>query len=244
MIYLLIPSYNDSYNFRPLLLNISGTLKRKNFKVIIINDGSTDNTKTIVKKFSKKYNLSLIGYKKNKGPGFAFKFGFQYLIPKLKNQDIVVTMEADNSSDFSILEKMIEKSRKYDIVLASPFAKNGQFIGLEFKRLVLGTAAVYLDRIIFPIKNVKTYSSFYRVYKAKILKSALSYYKENLIVENGFPAVIELLIKLANLDAHICEVPSKLDWKSRRGKSKMKIGKTIIRHLSIYKNFLAGKYST
>ena len=125
MIYILIPSFNDSDNFGPLLLNILNTLKGKKTKIIIINDGSTDKTKEKVKQLSKKFPVTLIGYRKNKGPGYAFKYGFNYLIPKLRSDDLVITMEADNSSDFSILEKMIEKSKKFDVVLASPFAKNG-----------------------------------------------------------------------------------------------------------------------
>lgn len=243
MIYLLIPSYNDSDNFSLLLLNITHILKREKFKIIIVNDGSTDGTKKIAKELSKKYPLSLIGYKKNKGPGYAFRYGFEYLIPKLKEQDIVITMEADNSSDFSIIEKMIKKSEKFDVVLSSPFASKGQFIGLDLKRKVLGIIAMHLDRIIFRIKNVKTYSSFYRLYKAPMLKKSLNHYGKNLIRENGFPAVIELLIKLNKLNATVCEVPARLDWSTRRGKSKMKISKTVIRHLAIYKNFMSGKYS-
>lgn len=243
MIYVLIPSYNDSENFAKLLLNIVQSLRDKKLKIIIINDGSTDNTEKIYKKLSKKYPLLIIGYKKNKGPGYAFRYGFEYLIPKLKDQDRVITMEADNSSDVSILEKMVAKSEKFDVVLSSPFASGGQFIGLGLKRQILGTLAMYLDRLVFRIKNVKTYSSFYRLYRAPILKKALNFYGRNLIRENGFPAVIELLIKLVKLNATVCEVPACLDWSTRRGRSKMKIGKTIISHLAIYKNFISGKYS-
>lgn len=244
VIFLLIPSYNDSENFVLLLLNITRTLKGKKFKIIIVDDGSTDGTKKVSKELAKKYPLNLISYKKNKGPGYAFRYGFEYLIPKLKKEDLVITMEADNSSDFSIIERMISKSEKFDIVLSSPFAGKGQFIGLEFYRLMLGTLAMYLDRLVFRIQDVRTYSSFYRLYKAPILKKALAYYGKNLIRENGFPAVIELLIKLDKLNAKVCEVPARLDWSTRRGKSKMKIGKTTMRHLAIYKNFITGKYSS
>ncbi len=243
MIYLLIPSYNDSDNFNQLLWNIKKTLKGEKIKIIIVNDGSTDNTKKTAKALSKKYPLSIIGYKKNKGPGYAFRYGFEYLISKLKEQDLVITMEADNSSDLSILKKMINSCRYYDLVLSSPFAKRGKFVGLEKNRKFLSNISSFLDARVFRIKGVKTYASFYRAYRASILIKAFQTYKKNLITEYGFSSVIELLIKLSKIEASIKEIPATLDWRLRSGKSKMKILKTITRQLIVYKNYLFGKYN-
>lgn len=243
MIYLLVPSYNDSQNFELLLKNISKAIKGKKYKVIIVDDGSTDDTEHIINTLSRKYQLFRIGYKNNRGPGYAFKFGFNYLIPKLKNKDIVVTMEADNSSDFSIMEKMIYQLKNFDIVLSSPFARGGKLIGLDNNRKILSDISRRLDSVIFRISGVETYGSFYRAYRAEILIKASKSYKSSLIIENGFSAMVELLIKLSNLNASICEIPSVLDWRKRQGKSKMKVGKTIIRHLAIYKNYFLGRYN-
>jgi len=243
MIYLLIPSYNDSDNFSPLLRNIHQKLKSYRYKVIIVDDGSTDDTKRIIRQLAHNYPITWIGYKKNRGPGHAFKFGFNYIIPKLKQSDTLITMEADNSSDLSILKKMVRLAKKHDVVLSSPFASGGKFIKLEVKRRILSEISSLLDRCIFRIKGVKTYASFYRAYNPMILKNLLKIYKANLITENGFSSVVELLIKLSKLGGSIYEIPSTLDWSVRRGKSKMKIGKTIVRHLMIYRNYLLGKYS-
>lgn len=243
MIYILIPSYNDAQNLPGLFANIRKFIKTKDYKIIIVDDGSTDDTQGQVKKLSLRYPASRIGYKKNKGPGYAFNFGFNYLIPKLKSQDILITMEADNTADFQILKTMIDKSQESDVVLASPYAARGEFIGLDLKRKILSEISNRLDILIFQIKGVETYSSFYRAYKALIIKKAKSFYKEKLITENGFSAVVELLIKLAKLDAKITEVPAKIDWRTRIGKSKMKITKTVIRHLNLYCNYFLGKYN-
>lgn len=242
MIYVLIPSYNDAKNFPGLFANISKFINTRNYKVIIVDDGSTDDTQESIKKLSSKYPVSRISYKKNRGPGFAFNFGFNYLIPKLKNMDIIVTMEADNTADFRILKKMIEKSKENDVILASPYAPQGKFQGLDLKRKILSAFANRLDALIFRIKNVKTYSSFYRVYKASILKKALNIYKKKIITDNGFSAVVELLIKLAKIDAKIVEIPAVIDWRARKGKSAMKIKNTIVNRLVLYKNHLEGKY--
>lgn len=242
MIYFLIPSYNDSENFELLVKNISKTLKKEKYKVIIIDDGSTDKTIQEIEKLSKNTSLIRIGYKKNHGPGHAFKYGFTYLIPKIKERDIVITMEADNSSDFSILKKMIKLSRKYNVVLSSPLIKGGHFIGLDKNRKVLSEVSRYLDKLIFRVENVSTYASFYRVYQGEILIRSANKYKSKLITEDGFSAVVELLIKLSKLNATMTEVPAVVDWRKRKGKSKMNISKTITRHLLLYKNYLQGNY--
>lgn len=242
MIYVLSPSYNDSKNFKNLLQNISGSLKGERYKVIIVNDGSTDDTKKIIRNLKNKYPIHLIGYSKNKGPGFAFKYGFNFLIPKLKDEDIVITMESDNTSDYQIIRKMLKSLKNYDVVLASPFAKGGALIGMDPTRIFLSYAAAVLDALIFRIKNVKTYSSFFRAYKAPILKKLKGKYRESFITDPGFTSIVELLIKLSKIQAKFTEVPAKIDWTKRQDKSKMKITKTIKRHFNLYKEYLLGKY--
>lgn len=243
MIYILIPSYNDSENFDELLKNIGQALNGKRYKVIIVDDGSTDETKNAIKKHAKTHPVMRIGYAKNKGPGYAFKFGFNYLIPKIKDGDIVITLEADNTADFSLIPKMISKTKKYDVVLSSPYAKGGAFLGISLTRRILSLISNFLDKEIFRLKNVNTYSSFYRVYTAEILKRANKVYKDNLITEYGFSSVIEILIKLSTIGSRFWEIPAVVDWRNRQGKSKMKIAKTIIRHVNLYKNYFEGKYS-
>lgn len=241
MIYLLIPAFNESANIPSLLENISRSLKKK-YSVIFVNDGSSDKTVETVKKQSKKYPVKIIGYKINKGPGSAFRYGFNYLIPKLKVTDLVITMESDNTCDFSILDKMIKKADKFDVVLSSPFALGGKFVNVSVNRRLLTTVANNIDGVVFRLKNVKTYSSFFRVYKATILMKAKKAYGDKLITEDNFPAVVELLIKLNKVHSRVTEVPSILNWSNRKGKSKLKIKKNMLKRFSIYINYFQGKY--
>lgn len=242
MIYVLIPSYNDAVNLPQLLKNISKSLRNHNYKVVIVDDGSADETREVIKYLSKKYPLERVGYEKNAGPGHAFKFGFKKIKDKLKAKDLIITMEADNSCDFKILNKMIKKSADFDLILASPFAKGGEIIALNPERRLLTSISNKLDSIIFKVPNVKTYSSFHRLYRASIILKAFKVYKGNFIKEDGFTSVVEILIKLHKLKATIVEIPAVLDWGKRKGKSKMKIGKTTFNHLNLYKNYLTGKY--
>ena len=71
----IIPTYNNEKTLEGV---ISGVLKiTKN--IIIVNDGSTDNTKDILKKFSL---LTIISYERNRGKGYAIQKGFEAAIAK------------------------------------------------------------------------------------------------------------------------------------------------------------------
>lgn len=242
MIYILIPSYNDSQNFENLLKNLKKHLKLP-FQLLIVDDGSTDNTKQITKKLSSKYPVKRIGYKRNRGPGFAYRFGFDFLISKLKLGDLVITMEADNTSDYKILNHMIEKSGNYDIVLASPFMGGGGFLGVSKTRVFLSSVANRIDGMVFGIKKVTVYSSFYRLHRADILKKAKKIYGNNLIKSDGFSVFVELLVKFKKLDARIIELPAIVDWTKKKGKSKLKISKSLRSHLNLYRDYYSGKYN-
>jgi dolichol-phosphate mannosyltransferase len=71
-------------------------------------------------------------------------------------------------------------------------------------------------------------SSFFRVYRASLLKDASEHFGNQLIREPGFACKAELLSKLARLGARIDEVPVALDTSRRVGESKMPIVKTIL----------------
>ncbi len=242
MLYFLIPCYNESGNIRQLVKNIKSKVKKNKFKIILIDDGSTDNTKQIAKNLSLHFPLKRLGYTANKGPGFAFKVGFDWLIPRLKKSDLVITMEADNTSDYKILLKMIANTQKFDLVLASPYAKGGSLQGVPAYRVVLSKAANLLDALVFQVQDIKTYSSFYRAYRSSILKKAKKIYKDKLVEENGFSVFVENLIKLNQIGASMIEVPAIVNWQKRQGKSKLNLFRSIKGHLSLYFNYLNGKY--
>lgn len=83
---LVIPAYNEEKTLEKV---IKTALKVKEVnQVIVVNDGSEDNTKKIALKFKDK--IDLISYKKNKGKGFALWSGLK----KAKNEAIVF-LDAD-----------------------------------------------------------------------------------------------------------------------------------------------------
>jgi dolichol-phosphate mannosyltransferase len=231
MLYFVIPAYNEEMNISELAENLLKVLPDEKKFFVFVDDCSTDRTiETIYGSFPKD-SVKIITKTENKGPGDSFNTGFEFLLGlKLLNDDIIVTIEADNTSDIKILERMILNSRAgFDLVLASPYAQGGGFEETTLLRRILSFAANTVLRFCFDVK-VLTLSSFYRVYKPDILKVIKAKYG-TIIEESGFICMVEILIKAIRCKAQIIEIPMVLYSEKRKGKSKMKIIKTGISYM-------------
>ncbi|MDD5136300.1 MAG: glycosyltransferase [Candidatus Omnitrophica bacterium] len=232
----IIPAYNEGSNIAPLLEKTDQKMREKGcrYQIIIINDGSTDDTKDTVEKYAKRMPIQLFNHDGNKGVGEAFRNGFELALKGSSGADVIITKEADNTSDLGILDSMLKKiDEGYDVVLASCYAKGGKVVGTTIDRRILSSIANLFLSIFFPIKGVRTYSSFYRAYRADNLKRAFAAYDNRLIEEKGFVCMVEMLIKLSRLPLQITEIPMILRCDFRKGKSKMNKTRTIATYLRL-----------
>ena len=170
------------------------------------------------------------------GPGAAFARGFLYLNDIIQETDIVVTMEGDNTSKCETLETMIERLKRenLDSVFASPYAYGGGFSQTDVIRILLSHFANSFIKIFLKINGIHTYSSFFRVYNGAAIKKLQFRFGPNIINSIGFECMIELVAKIMHLKLGISEVPMEVDWSLRKGKSKMKILKTIFGYLRLF----------
>jgi len=236
MIIFIVPAYNEEKNISSLLEKTKKKMQELNrdYKVIVVNDGSKDKTREIVEAFKDQMPVEVISHYPNKGVMETFKKGFEAALNIAQDDDIIVTKEADNTSDLSILNEMINKVEKgNDIVLASCYAKEGKVENSAWIRLLNSWCANLLLKIFFYIRGVNTFSSFYRVFNAGSLKRAFLAYEGKLITENGYVCVVEMLIKVSKLDLKITEVPMVLYCDSRVDGSKMNVRKTIQGYLKL-----------
>lgn len=245
MLRFIIPAYNEEANIKTLLLNTKAFAEKNKYpyEVIVINDGSTDGTMRILAEHQKQMPIIILDQVVNKGVGEAFKRGFSYVADKAQDNDIIITKEADNTSDLEVLRIMLTKADSgYDLVLASCYMPGGGVEGTNLYRTILSSGANSLMRIFTPLKSIHTFSSFFRVYKAGLLKKAYGVYGDKIIEEKGFSCMVELLLKLSRLNIKIAEVPMVLKGGLRVGKSKMKVFKTINAYLKLIFNNFNGKY--
>jgi dolichol-phosphate mannosyltransferase len=228
MIYFLIPIYNEEGNIRNLYEEISNILPNEHTYYVFSDDGSKDKTKELITDCFKNTKYTILGDGLNRGPGAAFNFGFEWILKHSNSDDdIIVTLEADCTSDITLLPKMLAVNRLgYDLVLASVYAQGGGFDETNWFRKLLSSIANLFLRYLFEIK-VLTLSSFYRVYSISLIKK-IKINNSKIISESGFISMLEILVKSIKVKATIVELPMILYSKKRDGRSKMKILKTSL----------------
>lgn len=227
----LIPVYNEALNIPELAENLINVLPGYNKTFLFVDDCSDDHTIDIIKTSFSDQKLFVIEKDRNKGPGDSFNLGFEWIISHdFGDDDMVVTLEGDNTSDPGILNDMITISGLgYKLVLASVYAQGGGLDKTNWLRRFISFTANMMMRMVFEIK-VLTLSSFYRVYHVGLLRQIKQSYG-TIIEESGYISMIEILVKSIRLKTNIIEVPMILHSAKRKGKSKMKVIKTAFRYL-------------
>lgn len=220
-----IPAFNEEENLPTLFADLAQTndLLGEGSRIFIVDDGSADETSTLVESYAGPLPVELVRLEVNQGPGAAFRSGFISALQCAKPDALIVTLEADTTSDLGALPQMLDEVRRgADVVLA-----DWRMVGVSAHRRLLSAAAGWVVRHSLGLEAT-TVSSFFRVYRASTLQAASTRYGDRLIRERGFACKAELLAKLASMNAHIVEVPVSLDWSRRNGESKMPVFKTML----------------
>lgn len=169
---IIIPCFNEE-NFientldKVMKADSSGLIK----EIIIIDDGSKDNTPKILKRIEGKYQktsttINIIFKNKNEGKGAALKTGF------LKSTgDIVVVQDADleyNPEEYPILLEPFLKN-EVDVVYGSRFISNKPHRVLYFWHSVGNTLLTTLSNI-FTNLNLTDMETGYKVFKGELIR--------------------------------------------------------------------------
>ncbi|KKM94784.1 hypothetical protein LCGC14_1194960, partial [marine sediment metagenome] len=101
---ILIPAYNEAESLKKLIFK----LQEAKLPFLIVNDGSTDETLTILKQNTKNFTT----YAYNQGKGFAIKLGTNYLINTLKT-DYILVIDADGQCAIDDIPIFIKAQQHY-----------------------------------------------------------------------------------------------------------------------------------
>jgi dolichol-phosphate mannosyltransferase len=224
-----IPAFNEVDNLPRLLAELEAhpELTALDGKVIIVDDGSTDGTGDLARWYGGGLTVDVVKLGSNLGPGAAFRAGFSAALAACGEEALIVTLEADTTSDLDKVAHMLRLARREaDLVLASVHG-GGRMLHVGFVRRTLSRGAGTVIRHALGV-DARTVSSFFRVYRASLLRAGHARFGDDLIREQGFACKAELLAKLAGLGARVEEVPVDLDASRRIGPSKMRIGDTLV----------------
>lgn len=125
-----IPAYNEEHTLPGVIKEIREVMIDYDYEIIVINDGSTDNTAKICDELG----VKVYSNPKNMGLAYTFKEEMKRCIEN--NADVIVHTDADGQYPAKYIPEIITERAfwKYDIVIGSRFEK-GKYEGTFIKKL-------------------------------------------------------------------------------------------------------------
>jgi dolichol-phosphate mannosyltransferase len=224
---IVVPAFNEAANVPNLLRDLAARPELwEGGRIFLVDDGSSDDTVAVARAHRGPLPLDVVELGRNQGPGRAFDAGFRRALAVAGPDDLIITLESDTTSDLDALDAMLATARQgADIVLASHH-DGGSLANVSAHRRFLSRAASSAIRRSAGL-DARTVSSFFRVYRADMLRAGYTRHGDQLIRESGFACKAEILIKLSRMGAQVAEVPVVLDWSKREGESKLRVLPTM-----------------
>lgn len=172
---IIIPAFNESKRILKALNDIdsyvSRTKTQEKFKVIVVDDGSLDNTREVVKNWiqneSKNKELfSVISYVPNRGKGYAVQEGFFRA-----STELVLYTDADGACPIQEVEKLLPwASNGYDIVVGSRIIESQDTkVKMSFLRRVIGRG-FHLVLSLLNLAEIKDTQCGFKLFKSTCAK--------------------------------------------------------------------------
>lgn len=238
MIGVLLPAYNEEESLPVLLPKIEQFFAEEGEVgvIVVCDDGSTDRTAAVLAAYPFKSRLVVISHKINRGLGETSRDLFERASELLKDEDVIIRMDCDDTHDPSFMHLMKRKlDEGHDVVIASRFQKGGGQKGVGAYRALISRAANLFMKVLFPISGVQEYSCGFRAYRAGVIRRAIRVFGNDFIQLKGlgFTCTLEKLVKLRILGARFAEVPFMLRYDRKVSVSKMVSSVTTLGYLAM-----------
>ena len=204
----LVPFYNEENT----ILKSIEKLDSLTFinEVILLNDGSTDDSLDLVNKFIKnKRKYKILSYKENKGKGAVLNESREHII-----SDYVVIHDADLEYSPKDLIEMFKFVDGSNLVLGSRFIGNKQRSN-TYLRTYIANKTISLFFSLINLKRITDVATCYKLMPT-------SFFKQNNFKEKGFSIEIEIISKFLKNNKNIVEVP--ISYNARSYEEGKKIG--------------------
>ena len=231
-----LPAYNEAESLGLLLPRLDQAMHEDalDYEIVVVDDGSTDGTASVAGAHAEYLPLRLERHDVNRGLGATIRDGLKRAIAIATEGDIIVVMDADNTHPPGLIGTMIRVVREgADVVIASRYRPGSYVRGVRFHRKLLSLAARALLQTLFPLRGVRDYTSGYRAYRARVLRDAFERYGDDLVDQEGFQCVVDLLLKLRRRGLIFREVPLILRYDFKHGASKMNVGRTVAQSIAV-----------
>jgi dolichol-phosphate mannosyltransferase len=241
---IVLPAYNEEDSLPPLLrrINEAYNLNGWDASVLVVNDGSKDGTLAVANNFKGNIKVDVLDIQPNGGLANAINRGIRKAIEGLNDTDIVVTLDADDSQNPFLIQRMMQQiAEGSDLVIASRYQPGARIKGLKQSRKIFSWVAGMLFRVFVGFEGIKDYTCGFRAYRVDMLRKTINYYGDKFITQKGFGCMVEVLLKVASQSATMNEVPMILRYDLKQGESKMNVKKTMSQTLKLLLDYKMGR---
>ncbi|MBI2596189.1 glycosyltransferase family 2 protein [Candidatus Daviesbacteria bacterium] len=187
------PAYNEGENIKKTVLDVKKVLdglNLKDYEIIVVNDGSKDNTAEVVTNLTKQdKRIRLVGHSSNKGYGDALKTGFSS-----SKYSWVAFMDSDGQFDFSEITKFLEKADQADLILGYRLTRADTILRKVFTWGWKTLAEIFLGL------QVRDYSCGFKMIKREVFDSIQPLHAKEKVTQ------IEMLVKAQRKGFKFAEV--------------------------------------
>ena len=215
-VYIIIPVFNEEKNIQTTLED----LKQYNYTIVVVDDGSKDNTAGIVEMMG----VKLLKHKVNRGQGAALQTGGGYALSQ--GADIVVHFDGDGQFLSKEIKDLVEpiEFEDIDIALGSRFLKENK--GMPWlKRYFIHPISRVINAIFTGIKLTDVHCGF----RALSITAAKKIY----ITQDGMSHGTEIISQIKKNKLKFREIPITVIYKE--------FGQGIKGGFKIIKELLLGK---
>jgi len=204
-IIVMVPAYNEENSISQVIQEIPRSINGSKVEVLVINDGSTDNTVSVAQKAGADH---IVSHRKNRGLGHTFKTGLDKAVEL--GADVVVNIDADGQYNAKEIPKLVKPiiDGEADLVLGyrdidsldhMPFAKKiGNKIATRITRMTSG----------FPVEDAQT--GFRAFSREAVMR---------LNLQGDYTYVQETIIQAVDEGMKIVQIP--IEFRKREGESRL-----------------------
>lgn len=192
VLYMIIPAYNESANIAQLVDDWYPVIEAHDgggkSRMVIIDDGSKDDTFAILEKLAESRPLLKPITKPNSGHGATILYGYKYAISE--GADYIFQTDSDGQTKASEFEDFWKRRRRYDMVIGWRRSRED-----GASRVFVTNVLRLVVRLVFGVK-VRDANTPYRLMKRETLEKYINIIPDDYFLTN---VVISVIYKKKNL---------------------------------------------
>lgn len=162
---IIIPAYNEAESLPSLIKEIMVEIKKLKFskwEIIVVNDGSSDQTEIVVERLAKhSKHIRLLSFRRNEGKALALQAGFDHA-----QYELVITMDADGQDDPREIGRFVNEVNKgYDLVSGWKKVRHDGLVKNSTSKLYNFFTSMLMKR------KLHDANCGYKAYRKKVVKS-------------------------------------------------------------------------